>query len=207
MRKGIVFAAVAVVAMAFGVAAGRFVDPAPATPVKKVTAAISPQQLQAERVKRGEYLVTIGGCHDCHTPWKLGPNGPEPDMDRALSGHPEQLVMPAQPDLGEGPWVWAGAGTNTAFSGPWGVSFARNLTPEQLTGTGIWTEDIFIKTLRSGRHWGVARPILPPMPWQNYGKATDEDLKSIFAYLRTLKPIKNEVPEAIIAPPPQVAEK
>ena len=171
-------------------------------------AKVDAAQLQAERAKRGEYLVTIGGCNDCHTPFKMGPNGPEPDMSRALSGHPESMPMPEAPKLPAGPWIWTGAATNTAFAGPWGVSFARNLTPEQLTGTGIWTEEMFIKTLRTGKHWGVSRPILPPMPWQNYAKATDEDLKSIYAYLRTLKPIKNQVPDAILAPPPpQLAAK
>jgi hypothetical protein len=166
------------------------------------SAGMVPASAQGVSVERGEYLVTIGGCHDCHTPFKMGENGPEPDMDLALSGHPEQLVMPPPPDLGDSPWVWIGSGSNTAFAGPWGISYARNLTPEELTGTGIWTEEIFIKTLRSGRHWGVSRPILPPMPWQNYGQATDEDLKSIWAYLRTVKPIKNQVPEAVVAPPP-----
>ena len=164
--------------------------------------------VKAAKVKRGEYLVTIGGCNDCHTPFKLGPKGPEPDMTRMLSGHPESLKMPPAPKP-SGPWMWSGAATNTAFAGPWGVSYARNLTPETLTGTGIWTEDMFIKTIRTGRHWGVARPILPPMPWFNYAKMTDDDLKAVYAYLRSIPPIKNEVPEPIIAPPPpaQVAAK
>ena len=160
-----------------------------------------------QRVKRGAYLVTIGGCNDCHTPFKMGPNGPEPDMSRELSGHPESVVMPPAPKLGKGPWVWVGAGTNTAFAGPWGVSFARNLTPERLTGIGIWNEETFIRTIRTGRHWGVSRPILPPMPWFNYAKMTDEDLKSVYAYLRTIKPIKNQVPDAILAPPPPAAAR
>ncbi|HEX8255008.1 MAG TPA: diheme cytochrome c-553, partial [Thermoanaerobaculia bacterium] len=59
------------------------------------------------RVKRGEYLVTIGGCNDCHTPFKMGPKGPEPDMSRRLSGHPDSLKMPPAPSLGKNtPWVW-----------------------------------------------------------------------------------------------------
>ena len=150
-----------------------------------------------ERVKRGQYLVTIGGCNDCHTPFKLGPNGPEPDMTRMLSGHPENLTMP--PTSPSEPWAWSGAITNTAFAGPWGISYAFNLTPDQNTGIGIWTEDIFIKTIRTGRHWGVSRPILPPMPWFNYAKMTDEDLRSVYAYLRTIPPVNNKVPTAVIA--------
>jgi mono/diheme cytochrome c family protein len=153
----------------------------------------------SERIRRGEYLVTIGGCNDCHTPWKMGPNGPEPDMSRMLSGHPENLPMPPAPAV-KGPWGMTAAATNTAWAGPWGVSFTRNLTPDPLTGIGIWDEAMFIRTLRSGRHWGTSRPILPPMPWFNYAKMTDEDLKAVYAYLRTIPPVKNQVPDAILAP-------
>ena len=151
----------------------------------------------AARIERGKYLVTIGGCNDCHTPFKLGPNGPEPDMTRMLSGHPQNLSRP-EVQL-SGPWAWSGAVTNTAFAGPWGVSYAFNLTPDEHTGIGIWTEDIFMKTIRTGRHWGVARPILPPMPWFNYRQMTDDDLRSVYAYLRSIPPVSNKVPDAIIA--------
>ena len=159
---------------------------------------------QEEMVARGEYLVMVGGCHDCHTPWKMGPNGPEQDMERALSGHPEEMVITEAPPTGPGPWIVASAATNTAHAGPWGVSFTANLTPDDNTGIGIWTEEIFIKTLRSGRHWGQARPILPPMPWFNYGKMSEQDLKAIYAYLRTVKPIHNRVPQPL--PPAGAAE-
>ena len=153
----------------------------------------SPQKQTPE--KRGEYLVSIMGCHDCHTPWVMGPKGPEPDMTRALSGHPEQIgSISARPKF-EGEWVWSGAGTNTAFTGPWGVSYTMNLTPDENTGIGIWTEDLFLKTIRTGKHWGTSRPIMPPMPWTVYRNATDEDLKAIYAYLRTIKPITNHVPD------------
>src|SRR5262245_36165810 len=92
----------------------------------------------ASPVERGKYLVNAGGCHDCHTPMKMGANGPEPDMALALSGHPEQVTMPPAP-APQGLWMWSGGATGTAFSGPWGVSFAANLTPDQNTGLGIWT--------------------------------------------------------------------
>ena len=91
----------------------------------------------------------------------------------------------------------AGAATNTAFAGPWGVSFTANLTPDKETGLGSWTEEMFIATMRTGRHQGKGRPILPPMPVKMIGKATDEDLKSIFAYLQSLAPVKNKVPAPI----------
>jgi mono/diheme cytochrome c family protein len=164
-------------------------------------AAAKNADLKQKQLARGQYLVTIAGCHDCHTPFKMGPNGPEPDMSRALSGHPSNLVMPPPPDA-KGPWVWSGAGTNTAFAGPWGISYARNLTPEKVSGLGIWDEAMFVKAIRTGKHMGVSRPILPPMPWQNFRHMTDEDLKAVFAYLKSVKPIYNEVPDAVLAPPP-----
>jgi mono/diheme cytochrome c family protein len=158
----------------------------------------NPAAQQAQKVARGQYLVTIGGCNDCHTPLKMGPKGPEPDMARMLSGHPANFVMPAPPKNGSA-WMWSGAATNTAFAGPWGVSYARNLTPDRVSGLGIWDEAMFIKTIRTGRHMGVSRPLLPPMPWFNYAKASDEDLKAIYAYLRSIPPVRNEVPDAVIA--------
>jgi mono/diheme cytochrome c family protein len=154
----------------------------------------------ADAVKRGEYLVVFGGCHDCHTPLKMGPQGPEPDMALALSGHPAAMKMPPIP-LPQPPWFWTGNITMTAFAGPWGVSYAVNLTPDNETGIGQWTEQMFVDAMRTGKHAGVGRPILPPMPWRNVGALTDADLKALFAYLKSIKPIKNTVPPAEIATP------
>jgi mono/diheme cytochrome c family protein len=165
--------------------------------------AATPASQGAGRVERGRYLVTMTGCSDCHTPLTMGPKGPEPDMTRFLSGHPEQMgALPAAKP--QGPWLWAGAATNTAFSGPWGVSYAANLTPDQNTGLGIWTEDMFVRAIRTGRHMGTSREILPPMPWPAFRNASDEDLKSIYAFLRTIKPVTNHVPD-VQPPAPAVA--
>ncbi len=149
---------------------------------------------------RGRYLVGIMGCNDCHTPFKMGPHGPEPDMARFLSGHPAGMVLQSPKISGEG-WVWAGAATNTAFFGPWGITYAPNLTSDA-TGIGPWTEENFLKAMKTGKHLGVGRPILPPMPWQAYSRATDEDLKAVFAFLKAVPAIKNQAPEAQMAPPP-----
>jgi hypothetical protein len=162
------------------------------------TASVTPEQKKA-RVERGAYLVTMMGCNDCHTPWKMGAQGPEPDMTRTLTGHPQDIVMPPPPPA-SGPWIWHGAATNTAFAGPWGVSFTANLTPDPETGLGKWTEDMFLATMRTARHQGKGRPILPPMPVKMIGKANDEDLKSIFAYLQSLPPVKNRVPAPVDPP-------
>lgn len=163
-----------------------------------VVAAFTYQASAQSPVERGKYLVTVGGCNDCHTPFKMGPKGPHPDMSRMLSGHPEKLKMPPAPNLPPGPWVWIGAGTNTAFAGPWGVSFAANLTPHK-AGLGDWTEEIFIKAMRTGKHLGVGRPIMPPMPWPNMALMTDPDLKAVFAFLRSVPPSANRPPP--YAPP------
>jgi mono/diheme cytochrome c family protein len=147
-----------------------------------------------DEVTRGKYLVSTSGCHDCHTPFKLTPQGAAPDMDRALSGHPEQLVMPPAPQLPAGPWLVSIAATNTAFAGPWGVSFTANLTPDKETGLGKWTSRTFIDTIRTGRHLGRGREILPPMPVPVYRNFTDQDLAAIFAYLQSIPAIRNKVP-------------
>jgi hypothetical protein len=149
----------------------------------------------SEPISRGRYLVTAMGCNDCHTPWQIGQNGPEPDMTRMLSGHPQQLVMPTPPKLPEGPWMLSGSGTMTAWAGPWGVSYAANLTPDPQTGLGQWSEDEFVGAMRSGRHRGRGRPILPPMPTMNVGALTDVDLLAVFAYLQSIPAIDNRVPE------------
>jgi mono/diheme cytochrome c family protein len=152
------------------------------------------------KVKRGEYLVKSVGCHDCHTPLKMGANGPEPDMTLALSGHQAQMVMPPAPKLPPGPWLVTVAATMTAWSGPWGVSYTANLTPDPDTGLGKWTERNFIETIRSGRRQGRGRALLPPMPWQVYRNLTDQDLQSIFAYLQTIPALKNRVPDPVVPP-------
>ena len=137
----------------------------------------------------------------------MGANGPEPDMTRALSGHHAQMVMPPAPKLPPGPWIATVAATMTAWSGPWGTSFTANLTPDKETGLGNWTERNFIDTIRSGRKLGRGRPLLPPMPWPVYRNMTDEDLKSVFAYLQTVPAIKNKVPDPIVPAPVVAGQK
>lgn len=168
--------------------------------------AAPPGKPDAKQIARGKYLVTIGGCNDCHTPLKKAPGGPAWDMDRMLSGHPDTLPMPPAPVHDE-PWGLAFGSTMTAFSGPWGTSFSRNLTPDAETGLGAWTEKDFIATIRNGRHLGRGRPLLPPMPWFNYREATDDDLRAIFAYLRSIPAVKNRVPDPLPPAPTPTATR
>ncbi len=148
-------------------------------------------------IQRGKYLVTVAGCHDCHTPKIEGPL-PLPDMTRALSGHPEGAPYPVwtPEDLHPRQAIALTNPMLTAWAGPWGVSFATNLTPDRETGIGEWTEQTFIRAMRTGKHQGQpnGRDILPPMPWFNLKEMTDPDLKAIWAYLRSIPPINNQVP-------------
>lgn len=150
-------------------------------------------------VARGRYLVTAMACNDCHTPWHMTDRGPAPDLSRLLSGHPQQEQLPPAPPP-SGPWITHTSATNTAWAGPWGTSFTANLTPDMDTGLGSWTADEFIAALRSGRHQGRGRQILPPMPYPMIGQLTDADLRAVFAYLQSIPAIANKVPEPL---PPQ----
>ncbi len=170
-------------------------------PAPKVPTA---EELAAQKVERGRYLVEVTGCNDCHTPMTMGPQGPQPDMTRMLSGHPAEMPIPPAP-AAAGPWIWGGLATNTAFWGPWGVSVAPNLTPDEATGLGGWTEEMFLGALKHGKFYGTGRPLLPPMPWPWYSKLTDDDAKAIFAYLRTIPAVSNQAPPSVVAPAPGTA--
>lgn len=161
------------------------------TPVK--TAEISP----ADQISKGEYLVTVSGCNDCHSPKVMTAMGPVFDTLRLLSGHPADEQLPPFDKEILKSYVLFNM-NNTAAVGPWGTSFAANLTSDQ-TGIGTWTEDQFIRAMKHGKWKGLenSRNLLPPMPWQGYSQMPDEDLKAIFAYLKSTKPVNNSVPMAI----------
>jgi mono/diheme cytochrome c family protein len=162
----------------------------------------NPSNASAEQIEHGRYLVTLGGCNHCHSPKAMSPNGPIPHPMKTLSGHSAESKLPEIPKGVLGPDKWMGMtnGDMTAWVGPWGVSFASNLAPDPATGLGAWTDEVFIKTLRTGKHMGTGRQLLPPMPWQDIGKLTDQDLKDIFAYLTSIPAVRNPVPQPI--PPP-----
>lgn len=167
---------------------------------------VAQQMTHEETVARGEYLVNLGGCNDCHTPKVMTAMGPVPDTMKLLSGHQASDPIPEYPAdfLATSGWMAATNPSMTAWAGPWGISFSANLTPDQVTGSGAWTDDAFIGAMRSGNHLGMGRPILPPMPWQPIGALPDADLKAIFAYLQSIPAVKNEVPQPI--PPPAMGE-
>lgn len=132
---------------------------------------------QDQKLARGETLTWTAGCMDCHTP---GSFYGAPDMERRLSGS----------ELG--------------WSGPWGVTYPRNLTPDMGTGIGSWTEDDIVKVIRTGQR-ADGTPVLPPMPWPMYAHMSDEDAYALAAYLKSLPPVKHKVPDKL--PPGAKAPK
>ncbi|TNJ44638.1 diheme cytochrome c-553 [Tamlana fucoidanivorans] len=150
--------------------------------------------------KRGKYLVDTNGCHDCHSPKKFTERGMEVDTTRILSGHPaNEALPPFDPETAKS-YILFSIGLTSA-TGPWGTSFAANLTPDA-TGIGTWSEEQFLTCIKKGLYKGLenSRPLLPPMPWEHYKNFTNDDLKAIFAYLKSIPAVENAVPNNI---PPQ----
>lgn len=156
------------------------------------------------QIEWGEHLVTVSGCNDCHTPKKMGPNGPEIDTSLRLSGHPKMMPKIDVNKLEMQQKGYTVTMDLTEWVGPWGTSYAANLTPDP-TGTGNWTEENFTRALREGKFKGLAngRQLLPPMPWEMFRHMTDLEISAIFAYLQSIKPIANVVPAPL---PPAVEE-
>lgn len=195
MKKSIIFFSALLGILAIAIIAYK-VSNKPAEPKPLPVAKVTTDTV--DYVKRGEYLVSSMGCDDCHSPKKMGPQGPELIPELRLSGYqagqPRQKVTELA--LKEG-WALFGPDLTTAV-GPWGQSFAANLTSDE-TGIGNWTQDQFFKAIREGKSKGLdgSRPLLPPMPWFAYRNLNDHDLKSIFAFLKSTSPVKNLVPAPV----------
>jgi hypothetical protein len=150
-----------------------------------------------DSVKRGAYLVHAMGCRDCHSPKRMGAKGPEDIPGLELSGYQASIPFTPPPaGVVEQGWVLFSPDL-TACAGPWGVSFAANLTPDA-TGIGNWSLDQFMVAIRDGKSKGLKanRDLLPPMPWTEYRNLNDDDLAAIFSYLKSTKAVQN------VGPPP-----
>lgn len=154
-----------------------------------------PELSKEALIARGKYLTTLGGCNDCHSPKVMTPEGPMPDTTRLFSGHPQNESM--NNVIKTRDWLVMNQGF-TAFAGPWGISYAANLSPDD-TGIKNWKLEQFITALRKGKYKGLesSRDLLPPMPWQMYRHMTDEDLKAVFTYLQSVPPQRNLVPAPV----------
>ena len=133
---------------------------------------IQQQKNKTELLERGQYLVTIGGCNDCHTPKMMTEHGVDIDPTRMLSGHIKEEKVPAFDVKGVSKGIVQANMNLTAWQGPWGTSFAANITPDKESGIGNWTLEQFKTALRKGKSKGLpaTRPLLPPMPWFNFAK-------------------------------------
>jgi mono/diheme cytochrome c family protein len=122
---------------------------------------------QSSQIERGKYLVTLGGCNDCHTPgYFLG----KPDMARYLGGSEVGFEIPNQ-----------------------GVFYGPNLTPDSETGLGKWSVQEIVTAMTTGQR-PDGRALAPVMPWHAYAHLTREDSTAIAAYLKSLPPVKNKTP-------------
>ncbi len=148
----------------------------------------------ASRKEWGEHLVVISGCGDCHTPKKMTAQGPVSDSARGLSGSPVPALLPGVTPEQIAKGV-AATVDETAWIGPWGKSYAANITSDS-TGIGNWTEAQFVNCLSKGIYTGLdgARSLMPPMP-KSYSQMTDGEIKAIFAYLKSTTPVHNIVPQ------------
>ncbi|HEV8479875.1 MAG TPA: c-type cytochrome [Candidatus Eisenbacteria bacterium] len=130
------------------------------------------QPAAEDSIARGRYLVAVAGCNDCHTP---GYFYNAPDTTRLLSG------------------------SEVGWMGPWGVSYARNITPDDSTGIGTWTADQIVTAIRTGQRPDGSHILLPPMPWPDFSHLTDKDAYAIAAYLKSIPPVRHVAP-AIVPP-------
>ncbi|MDH3614884.1 MAG: cytochrome c [Gammaproteobacteria bacterium] len=134
----------------------------------------SPQNRNA--VARGKYMVELLGCGVCHTNGALVG---DPDLDRAL----------------------AGSQTGIAYASPLGddnpgVVYPPNITPDDTTGIGGWTDSQVANAIRAGIGRHSSRRITY-MPWQGYARLSDEDVNAIVSYLRSIEPVYHQVPKSV----------
>lgn len=160
-----------------------------------------PTMSKADSIEQGRYLVTIMGCHDCHSPKIFTKEGQMLfDSTKLLSGHPAGAPMPTlakkSSTMPQEGIIFSG--DLTTYVGPWGTSFSANLTPD-VTGLGQWTFDMFKKAITEGKFHALdnGRPIMPPMPWELYRNAKPEHLAFVWTYLHSLPPVSNKVPDYI----------
>jgi mono/diheme cytochrome c family protein len=165
------------------------------SPAKSDPATADAPPTKDSLIKRGAYLVASIGCNDCHSPKKMTAIGPVVDTSLMLSGFPANapVPVPGPDDIKNGLVVFNG--DLTACVGPWGTSFAGNITSDA-TGIGNWKEDQFKNAFRHGKYKGLdaERMLMPPMPWQDLNNLNDADIKAIFYYLQSTKPVNNVVP-------------
>lgn len=167
--------------------------------------ATPPQQSDDEDlIERGRYIAQITGCDACHTPSRE-----EYDME-ALAALPPEEAIPLIQDIAfndQATWDMDRymAGGRVFPLGPQGVIVTRNLTPDEETGLGEWTDQEIMDAITLG----VARDghqMFPIMPYHTYNRMAEDDLNAVIAFLRSLEPVENDVGPYLQALPPAELE-
>jgi mono/diheme cytochrome c family protein len=158
-----------IAAVALASLAAALAGGAPAGKPAAAKSSAGPSAAKSKLIESGRRLVITSGCIDCHTPGTLFG---APDFSRMLSGS----------ELG--------------WQGPWGTTYARNLTPDLETGLGYYKAEEIVRALRGGKRLDGS-PLLPPMPWQNLASMDDQDLMAIATYLESLPAVKHAVPDRV----------
>lgn len=121
-------------------------------------------------IARGQYLTTIMDCAGCHTPGALAG---KPDFERRLAGSAIGFALPGG-----------------------GVVYPKNITPDTETGLGHWSEEDIARAVRQGQSRD-GRVLIPVMPWPSYAVLTESDARAIGAYLKSVPPVRFEVPRDV----------
>lgn len=155
------------------------------------------ENVSAEQLRQGELLVMEGRCHFCHTP-ELNKN--DKYYGQILFGYPSNKKLPDLPDAPKGSQQWTDFLSNldsTVWIAGNKIVFSANITPDIETGIGNWSKEDFINTIRTGMHPGWKKKVNKPMPWLDYAKLSNDQLTSIYLYLKSQKPVYNKVPEPL----------
>jgi mono/diheme cytochrome c family protein len=148
-------------------------------------------QTQDDQIEHGKYIAAIAGCTSCHTPLK-------PEYQDPAKWTPEQIktiAFNASAASDDDKFL---AGGNVFDLGPLGILLTRNLTPDKETGLGAWTNEQIKIAIKTGiSHDG--RVLFPVMPYHVYNSMADADLDAVVAYLRSVKAVKNPIPESAIS--------
>ena len=156
----------------------------------------SQKKYSLEQINTGKALVAQGKCGFCHTPVIDNSSAPP----KLLSGHPSDYELPDIPNTPVGSQQWMEFMANldsTVWVNEEGLVYSANITPDEETGIGLWTEEMFINTMRTGKHPGWKRELRKPMPWLELSTLTNEQLTAIYAYLMSIEPVDNRVPDPI----------
>ena len=150
-----------------------------------------------EQITAGKNLVMEAKCNFCHTPYTDTEIG---NSEKLLSGHPSESNIPDIPNVPVGSQEWLEFVANlnsTVWIDGNTVVFSANITPDKETGIGKWSEETFITTLRTGKHPGWKRDLKKPMPWLDYATLSNDQLTAIYAYLMSIEPVNNRVPDPV----------